>query len=137
MATTTHDLQRLLDDARENAVLNGKTLREELRANERSVGALLSGGSLASVSKNSSSQSYAYGGGNLTTADVARAWRDLINCFDGSKAALIAAGETDPSDDLVASEMVERIQPEYAATLDMTSLRLSKAFRADAFPINA
>jgi hypothetical protein len=121
---TTQDLNRLLDDAAEAAALNTRALRVELRAAEKLVGTLLSAGAVQSISKNSVSQSYAFGGsGTLTTAEVARAWRDLITCHDGSQAALVAAGDATPTDDAILAEMRARLEPVYAASLDLTNLR--------------
>jgi hypothetical protein len=113
----------MLEDAWDNRAGNGRTLREELRACERIVGLLLTAGSLSSVSKNSASQSYAFSGiGSLSTADVARAWRDLITLHDASQAALQAASLTS-DDSAIYAEMCLRCFPTYATEQNLSSLR--------------
>lgn len=123
MAATTQDLQRLLEDAWDNAPEGSLTLREELRRNERAVGELLATGSVQSVSKNTASQSYAYtGNGTLTTAEVARAWRELINLFDTCSAVLTAAA-TAATDENIYPEMQARLLPVYATRPNLHTLR--------------
>ncbi len=124
MAATTQDLQRLLDDAWDSAPETASTLRDELRRYETAVGALLSGGSIQSVGKNSANQSYAYtGNGTLTTAEVARAWRDLISLFDRCQQVLITAGTESPTDDEIYAEMKARLRPVYQTRGDYRNLR--------------
>jgi len=114
----------MLDDAWDASQAAGTTLRESLRAAEKTVRGLLQNGSIQSVSKNSASQSYAFGSSaTLTTADVARAWRDLINCHDGAKAAIVAAGTANPSDSSIRDEMLIRLEPAFATGLNMANLR--------------
>ena len=113
----------MLEDAWDNAPEDGDTLREELRKNERAVGELISAGSIQSVSKNSTSQSYAFsGGGQLTTAEVARGWRDLLNLFDRCSNILLA-NSVSASDENVHAEMVWRLQPVYVTRPDISNLR--------------
>jgi len=102
----SEDLRRMLDDAYDDAVAGTISLREQLRANERNAGALVAGGSLSSVSKNSASQSYAFGNGQVTTAEIARGWRILIDCYD-----TVLATATDGTDAAVKAEMLYRLQP--------------------------
>jgi len=124
VAAIAQDLQRLLEDARDGALESAATLREELRKNERAVGAMVQYGSLQTVSKNSTSQTYAFGGGtSMTTAEVARAWRDLLNCHDGAQSALIASGIATPSDTQIYTEMMARIEPSFASSLNLENLR--------------
>lgn len=109
----------MLDDAWDDRA--ELTLREKLRANERAAGAMLSAGSLASVSKNSASQSFAYGRGNVTVAEIARGWRELITCFDQVFTSFNAAGlATD--DATIVVEMRARIQPVREFTKDFSGL---------------
>jgi hypothetical protein len=122
VATTTQDLQRLLEDAWDNAPDGALTLREELRRNERAIGVLIAQGSLSSVSKNSSSQSYAFGQGQLTTAEMARAWRVLINLFDRSQSIILAASLTN-DDDTIYAEMKARLVPVYSTRPNLHTLR--------------
>ena len=126
---TTHDLQRLIEDAWDHAAETANTLRPELRANESAVGALLSQGQLANVSKNSASQSYAFGNnGALTTQDVAHAWRELINLFDRAESILLTAGDITAgadNDAAIYAEMQARlgVGPIYRTTMDISGLR--------------
>ena len=128
---TTHDLQRLLEDAWDNAAETANTLRPELRANETAVGALLSQGQLANVSKNSASHSYAFGNnGALTTPDVAHAWRELINLFDACQTILVTAGDIvlggeGDNDAAIYAEMTARlaIGPVYRTRQDISAMR--------------
>lgn len=114
----------MLDDAWDHSQQTAHTLREELRANETAVGNLLSQGQLASVSKNSASQSYAFSGqGTLTTADIARGWRDLINLFDRCFNLLTAAGSATTDEDVLA-EMRARLSPVYQTRADISGLRV-------------
>ena len=109
----------MLDDAWDDRA--ELTLREKLRANERAAGAMLSAGSLASVSKNSASQSFAYGRGNVTVAEIARGWRELITCFDQVFTSFNTAGlATD--DATIVVEMRARIQPVREFTKDFSGL---------------
>lgn len=121
MALETNDLRRGLDDAYDDAQAATVTLREQLRLNERAAGALLAGGSLSSVSKNSASQSYAFGRGQVTTADLARGWRDLIDLYDRVFAAFSTAGSS-TADSAVVAEMRLRLQPVREFTKDFSRL---------------
>lgn len=98
----------MLEDAWDAAPEGAATLREQLRSFERASGLVVSGGSLASISKNSSSHSYAFGPGNITPKEVANTWRELIDLFDGIFAARTdAAG--DATDEAVYAEMNRRL----------------------------
>ena len=91
------------------------------RANERAAGALVSGGSLASVSKNSASQSFAFGRGNVTGVEIARGWRILITHYDQVATSYATAGlATD--DATVVIEMRQRLTPCREFTKDFSSL---------------
>ena len=93
----------MLDDAYDDSQAAAITLREQLRLNERAAGRLSSGGSLASVSKNSASHSFAYGRGTVTAIEVARGWRELIDCHD-----LTAAALSSTDDAAIKAEMLLR-----------------------------
>lgn len=121
MALETSDIRRMLDDAYDDAQDNALTLREQLRANERAAGSLLSGGSLASVSKNSASHSFAYGRGNITIAEIARGWRTLIDAYDQIVISFTAAGLA-TNDASIIAEMRLRLQPIREFTKDFTGL---------------
>lgn len=63
--------------------LPAPALRNQLRAYEKASEALFRGGSIASVSKNSASQSYRGPGlGSYTPVQLANAWRQLISLYD-------------------------------------------------------
>lgn len=112
-----------MEDAWDSAPASVNTYRDELRRLEREVGLLVSKGALSSASKNSASQSYASGQGNLTTADVARAWRDLINLFDRCHQLLIDAGTASPTDDEIYFQMRARCRSIYSCGLSLTTLQ--------------
>lgn len=114
----TNDLRRMLDDAYDDAVSGSTSLRDQLRAKERAAGSLVAGGSLASISRNSASHSYAFGRGNISPADIARGWRILIDLFDA-----VLTNATDASDIAVKAEMLQRLQPVNEFTKDFTLLR--------------
>ena len=111
----------MLDDAWDDSQAEAVTLREKLRANERLAGTLVSGGSLSSVSKNSASQSFAFGRGNVTALEIARGWRTLITIFDQVYTSFAAAGETN-TDTTVATEMRRRLVPCREFTNDFSGL---------------
>lgn len=97
------DLQRMLEDACEAADANALTLREQLRVYEQGTGANLAAGSLASVSKGSASHSFAFSDtGTVTTAELARGWRDLINLHDQVVTDFTASGHPTENADLCA-----------------------------------
>lgn len=104
MAANNSDLQRLWDDAWDAAPEAANTFRGQLRAFETDVGRLVSKGSVSSFSKNSLTTSFAATPGNLTQADIARAWRDLINLFDSCHTDLVNAGTAAPTDEQVYAE---------------------------------
>ena len=118
---TTNDRRRMLEDAWDAAPEGALTLREQLRANERAAGLVVSGGSLSSISKNQSSHSYAFGPGNITPVEVANTWRDLIDLFDTISAAYVAAGLA--ADDVdIYPEMNRRLVPVREFTKDFTCI---------------
>jgi len=83
MAVTTERLQYLLENARDDAQASGRTLREQLRFREREVGKLTEKGTLASVGSGAAQQSFGtHDPGNITTMEMADAYRKLINMFD-------------------------------------------------------
>ncbi len=113
MGIHTSDLKRMLDDAWDVAPAGDDTLRDTLRGQERAAGLLVSGGSLASVSQNSVSHSYSYGGGSLTAVDIARGWRELIDLFD-----VVSGSQT--GDDAIYAEMKRRLVPAREFTKDFS-----------------
>jgi hypothetical protein len=79
-------LQGFLENAWDAAPDNANTLRDQLRVYEKSALNLFSGGSIGSVSKNSTSQSYRGPGlGSYTPVQIANAWRMLISLFEMEK----------------------------------------------------
>lgn len=121
--TATSHLRRLLRSAQAAATAQSLTLLEALAAAETAVGELIAGGQISNVSKNSASQSYAFGSGNLTTSAVAEAWSELILLFERCKDCLSAAG-SDTSDASVAAEMAARLRPQHATRPDLTLLHV-------------
>ncbi len=108
----------MLDDAYDDSVSTGTTMREQLRAKERAAGSLVAGGSLSSISRNSASHSYAPPGrGNVTPNDLADGWRNLIDLYD-----VVLATATDTTDGAVKGEMLLRLQPCNEFTKDFTGL---------------
>ena len=105
MDITTETVQAILDDAWDACPLTANSLRDQLRTFEKGVTKLFSGGSLASVAKNNSSQAYRGPGvGSHTPVQIANAWRKLINLFDQAKNEIdleLTANDTQkPPDDL-------------------------------------
>ncbi len=115
MAYTTADLRRLLDDAWDAAPLGDDTLRDTLRALEKTAGAAVAGGNPSSISKNSASVAYSFGVGSFTPADVALVWRELIDLFD-----VVAANNT--GDDAIYAEMMRRLVPCVEFTKDFSCI---------------
>lgn len=72
-----------LDNAWDDAPAGANTLRQQLRIQERQAQNLFSAGSLGSVSKNSTSQSYAGAGfGRFSVAQIQQGFRMLIELYD-------------------------------------------------------
>ena len=84
MDISTETLQAFLDDAWDVAPASASTLRNQLRAFEKATTSQFSTvGSIGSVSKNSTSQSYRGPGvGSYTLVQISNAWRQLINLYD-------------------------------------------------------
>lgn len=122
---TTEDLQRLCDDAWDAAIDAANTFRPQLRIFESEIGKLVSKGSLFSVSKNSSSQTYGgYSPGNLTQTELARAWRQLINLFDKCFSDLVSSGIAAPTDEQVYESIKDQLGvPLHEARGDFSELR--------------
>jgi hypothetical protein len=79
------------DNAWDDAPEEANAFFEQLRAEERKVGAVFSQGALASVGKNSASQAYRGPGvGSFTPAQIQTGWRWLINLYNRVKAELTA-----------------------------------------------
>ena len=107
----------MLRDAYDDSVSAGATLEETLRTKERAARALVSGGSLASISRNGASHSNAFGPGNITTADLAEAWEELLTLFE-----VIFADGTYTTDADIKAEMLRRLVPCNEFTKDFTGL---------------
>lgn len=123
----------MLDDAWDSAQRLPDSLRNQLRVNETAARKLISAGSLASVAKNSTSQSWMTGSNALTPLQVQRAWRMLINLFDQKFAKIsVALTEipvptwcpTNTSDASVYGLMAFTLQPIYEYATDFTELLL-------------
>ena len=88
MAITSSFLQSCLDDAWDAAKVASPTtpdLRAQLRANEKIARTVVSAGSLSSSTSNGHVAEFAdYGAGQVTSAEVAEAWRTLINAYDSA-----------------------------------------------------
>lgn len=111
----------MLEDAWDAAPEGALTLREQLRAYERAAGSVVSGGSLASISKNTSSHSYAFGNGNITATEVANTWRELIDLFDLLLASFTEAA-IEATDATIYPEMMRRLVPLNSFTKDFTEV---------------
>lgn len=86
MDISAETLQAFLENAWDAAPNAANTLRQQLRVYEVAATNLFSGGSIGSVSKNSTSQSYRGPGlGSYTPVQIANAWRNLINLFEQQK----------------------------------------------------
>ena len=121
MGIATQHLQRMLDDAWDDATDGASTLRDALRKKEKDVGELIAAGQISSVSKNSVSHSYAFGDGVLTLNEIASGWRDLINLFDYCQEVITADSQA-VNDDNIVAEMRARLQPRYSVSLSMEGL---------------
>ena len=111
----------MLDDAWDAAPEGALTLRAQLRANERTAGLIVSGGSLSSVSKNNASQSYAFGSGGITATEIANVWRELIDLYDLVADSRTTAGG-DTTDDAVYPEMKRRLVAVREFTTDFSTI---------------
>lgn len=107
----------MLDDAFDESVDSGATLRVKLREKERAAEALIAGGSLSSISKNQSSHTYAFGRGNITPLEIVRGWRLLINVYDK-----VLETASDVTDAAVKAEMMRKLQPVNEFTKDFQGL---------------
>lgn len=88
MDVSVETLRSFLDQAWEvsQAAAPPITLRAQLRTYERNVSTFFAGGTIGSVSKNSTSQTYRGPGlGSYTVVQIANAWRTLLNLFDATK----------------------------------------------------
>lgn len=100
----------MLDDAWDACPEGANTLRQQLRDFEKEPGSLFKGGSIASVSKNSSSQTYSLpGSGRVTAQQMANGWRNLINLFDQCATDLDVSGAGD-QDESIYTEMMTRLK---------------------------
>lgn len=119
-----------------NAAASGNLLNQ-LMANDQAAIQLYKGGTVASFSKNSLTQSYRGSGlGTQTTQQMARVWRELINfCKETSKyiARLLSIvpqpnplpswWPPDSTDLTLYNFMVKRLCPEPEYQSDFTGLR--------------
>lgn len=109
----------MLDDAYDDSVSSASTLRDTMRAKERAAGALVAGGSIANISRNNASHSHAFGRGNITTLEIAKAWRELIDLFDVVSASSDYSSATDEEK---KAEMMRRLIPVKEFFKDYTCL---------------
>lgn len=59
---------------------------------------------------------------STTSQESARAWADLLDRYDSSKAALIAAGTAAPTDAQIYAQMLAELVPAYESTPDFSNL---------------
>jgi hypothetical protein len=83
VATTTSIKRAFLEDAFDASKANGKGLRATLRENESNARSSIAAGSLASISANGRSHTFAMRG--LAPEGVVDLWRELIDLHDSSK----------------------------------------------------
>lgn len=82
MDISAETLQAFAENAWDAAANEANAYRAQLRTYEVAATNLFGGGSIASVSKNSTSQSYRGPGlGSYTPVQIANAWRMLINLY--------------------------------------------------------
>ncbi len=142
-------LQAFADNAWDAATAAANSFRPQLRYYEQGATNLFAGGSIGSVSKNSTSQSYRGPGvGSYTPVQIANSWRMLINLYDevlgfcnrlytlsqanpppspnSLPAQFIAKfpGFNDDPDEAVYFFMQRRLQPVESYQTDLTDLRL-------------
>ena len=92
MDVSTDDLSAFLNRAWQRAKDGANTLPDELLAQQQSVLELLAAGSIASLGKNSTSQSYAYySPGTLTHRQIANIFTTLIRYYEVVKAKIVEA----------------------------------------------
>ncbi len=96
MDYTTEELQAFLNRAWLNASVDANSLPEQLLTEQQAaLNFIASVGSLSHVSKNSTSQAYGgYNPGNLTMRQIVNLWTRLIEIYDDTKAAIVAAFAT-------------------------------------------
>lgn len=83
MDITTQFYQTCLDNAWDAAPDGANTLRQQFRVYEQQLTPLSASGSISSVSKNSTNQTYRGAGvGSYTNLQIMSVWRDLINLYD-------------------------------------------------------
>lgn len=95
MDVNTDDLEAFLNLAWQNAQDGANTLPAQLLAEQQAALALLAKGSVQSVGKNSTSQSYGYyGPGNLTHRQITNAFTTLRRFYQVVKDKIVAAFAT-------------------------------------------
>lgn len=95
MDVNTDDLSAFLNLAWQNAQDGANSLPAQLLAEQQNALALLAKGSVQSVGKNSTSQSYGYyGPGNLTHRQITNAFTTLIRYYQTVKDKIIGAFAT-------------------------------------------
>jgi len=102
-------MRRALRSVQDWCIATGKTLREGLRAREESAGNNLVGGAKSSVSGAGTSVGFTSGNGTFTAKDEADMWSALVELFDSTQAALIAAGTANPTDAQILAGMFSSI----------------------------
>jgi hypothetical protein len=90
---------------------SGLTLREQLRKSEDDANAPMLAGSLSSSSGLGRNVTFAGSQfGNVSTADIARAYRRLIDLYDINLAALGLVGGNTPDDLQVKNAMMDNLR---------------------------
>ena len=154
MDISTESLQGWLDDAWDAANNDANSLRVQMRSYESSARGKSSGGTLASVAKNTSSQSYRGPGvGSYTLVQIADAWRMLINTYDEISCWITWAianpptnpppcwptqaqvGENGDLDGLIYPAMKKKIRVIYDYQIDLTDLFLQPTLGEFARPL--
>lgn len=160
MDVSAETLQAFADNAWDVAKDDANSYRPQLRSYESSATILFSGGSISSVSKNSTSQSYRGPGvGSYTPVQIANSWRMLINLYDEvlrfcNCLYQLSQANPPPSPNSLAIKFItkfpdfaadpdpavyffmqQRLQPIESYETDLTDLRLPLVLSANGGPL--
>lgn len=81
------------------------------------------GGTIAGTAARDHSVSFSNRDNGATPEDIAAMCGEMLDIYDASRAALVAAGDASPSDEEIKDEMMDRLQAVTEYQLDYTNLR--------------